>query len=173
MKRYTRFIAGGLLVLLFAVFLIGCGGSGQSTTSTAPIQAQAPTQQQVPPTPTPTEPPVTVVVPETPTPAPVPPKWTVVQSFKGNGQYQTPIFTISDDVLLKWTGDPASFSGIVYNLGVFVYRASDHMITGVAINALVKDGNTAGETELHGDEGAVYFVVNCPAAWTLTVSELK
>lgn len=166
-KRSRRNLWIGIIVVVLVLACIGgianaIGGQQSSSPGNTPVtQATAtPTFTPTPSTPTPT-----------PTPKP-PPKWTTIQSFKGNGNKKTGTFTVPDDWRLAWSCNPSSFYGGQYNLIVDVYNADGSFLDLAAINTICQKGNTSDFTEEHSG-GPVYLDVQSEAAWTINIQVLK
>lgn len=99
-------------------------------------------------------------------------KWTTTHTFNGNTIQKTAVFTVSDDFKLIWKCDPSSNSFGAYNVIVDL-DAPDGSYIYSAVNTICQAGNTSGSTEMHGDAGQVFLVVDTEGPWTIHIQELK
>lgn len=107
-------------------------------------------------------------------PAPTPthtPKWTTTQTFTGDGNKQTQIFTVGNDWKINWSCNPSSFYGGQYNVMVYVY-GSDGTLVDLPVNTICKTGNTADNTEEH-QSGSIYLEIDSEGSWKVQVQELQ
>jgi hypothetical protein len=111
---------------------------------------------------------------QAPTPTPTPthtPKWTTTQTFTGDGNKQTQIFTVGSDWKILWSCDPSSSYGGEYNIIVTVY-GSDGTLIDLPINTICKTGNTSDYTEEH-QGGSIYLEIDSEGSWKVQVQELQ
>lgn len=153
----------GWIIALIVVFFLGRTSVITSDTpptdaNTSTVSAPASNLTQSQPTTAPTKP-------------PKPLGWTTTQSFSGNGEKKTGVFTVPADWKVNWTCDPASFGNSSYNLSVTV-MGSDNSTIDLAVNTLCATGNVSGSTEEH-QAGQVFLDVSSEAAWTITIQEMK
>jgi len=94
------------------------------------------------------------------------PTWRTTHTYSGNGTKKTEIIELGDDWKLQW-----SSSSIGANVIIHV-RSADGTVKDLAINTIVSESNTSGETEEHSG-GSVYLDINSDASWTVTIQELK
>jgi len=145
----------GAVTLAFFVCIAASHGSSSSSTTTTANTSNTTQSQST----------------QAPTVAPNPQTWTTVQSFKGNGEQKTAVFSVPDDWKVNWTCNPSSFMGSSYNVIVTVYN-SDGTLSDLAINTMCQSGTTSGTTEEH-QAGNVYLDVTSEGDWTVNVQELK
>jgi len=107
-----------------------------------------------------------------PTDTPVPTTWTTIQTFRGNGQRKTSVFTVPDHWRLKWKCNPASDYFGSYNVIIDVYNSDGTPLDFAAINTICQDGNTSGDTEEY-QGGDVYLDLQIDGAYTITVQTLQ
>lgn len=161
-RLWLKILIPALLVIVIASAAAAGGtGGSQNASSTPTTVASGPTATTGP----------------TNTPAPTAtatrtPQWTTIQSFKGNGNKKTAIFTVPTDWRLLWTCDPNSFGGSQYNLIVDVYSDNGNILFPTAINTLCAPNNTTDNTEEHSG-GNVYLDVTSEAAWTIAVQAFE
>lgn len=94
-----------------------------------------------------------------------------MQTFTGNGEKKTSIFTVPDHWRLKWKCNPSSDYFGQYNVIVDIYN-SDGTLLDSAFNTICQNGNTSGNTEEY-QGGDVYLDVQIDGAWTIEVQELQ
>ncbi|HLX55945.1 MAG TPA: hypothetical protein VKR83_02880 [Ktedonobacteraceae bacterium] len=99
------------------------------------------------------------------------PAWTTVQTFTGNGDQKTALFSVPGDWKILWNCDPNSFVG-PYNVQLNVYNLYGIVIDANAINAICQAGNTSGGTEVH-QGGQVYLLMVSESVWKIQVQALK
>ena len=156
----------GLVILVALIVAIAVatssGNSSTATTSATTSQVTQPAQQS-------TQAAVTATPVHTL-------KWTTVETFSGNGNKKTAIFTAPSDWKILYTCTYQNIGGVTGDgaLGVNVYGSDGSIIDPGAINATCKDGvaKTTGETEEH-QSGQVYLDVVGTGDWTIQVQELR
>jgi len=151
-----------ILLGAVAVLVLGCVGivaiaTSASQTGTTPQATSAPAGN----TPAATQPPAA-----TPTPTHTL-TWTTVQSFKGSGSKKTQTFTVGDNWRLKWTCDPASFSGIAFNVIIEVDNA-DGSYADLPVNTTCKPGNTS-DVSYEAAGGTYLLSITSEGDWTIQV----
>lgn len=154
-KKPGKSLLIGVGVVIFALFVCAVASHGRSSSraTTAATTSGASQSQQAQ------------------TVASNPQTWQTVQTFKGNGEQKTAVFSVPDDWKITWTCNPSSFMGGSYNVIVTVYN-SDGTLSDLAINAMCKSGATSGTTEEH-QAGNVYLDISSEGDWGLTVQKLK
>lgn len=105
----------------------------------------------------------------TPTTAP---KWTTIQSFKGNGNKKTASFSVPDTWQIAWTCNPSSSYIGQYNVIVDVYNSDGTDYDLGAINTICQHGNTGDSTQERGS-GDVYLDVQSEGAWVMNIQVYK
>jgi hypothetical protein len=127
------------------------GGSAPTPTPTTP------------PPPQPTQPPV-----PTPTPTPQPKRWVTIGTYGGNGDGNTPTFTVTGSQWrIVWSCDPSSIPGGQYFLGALLTVPGQPYGDGV-MDTTCQAGNTSGST-IQYTPGTYYLNVISQAAWTFQV----
>jgi hypothetical protein len=145
-----------IIIVLIVVVAVGVSASkGGGSSSTTTTQNGGTTQPTATPTHT--------------------PKWTTVQTFTGNGEKKTAIFSVPDDWKIVWSCTGQNIDGVTADgaLTVLVYN-SDGSLADTAVNATCKAGSkpTTDNTEEH-QSGSVYLDVNATGDWTIQIQELK
>jgi hypothetical protein len=154
------------IVAIIVAFILG-DMAGRGHTTTTDTTAAAPVNQnssisQTQPTQAPTQPQKPLV-------------WTTVQTFTGNGNKKSPVFTVSDNWRIVWncTPDPESNSIGGYLFSVNVDNSDTTMADLDALSGSCKPGNTQLTTNEH-QAGSVYLdVISGSGPWTITVQEMK
>lgn len=109
-----------------------------------------------------------------PAPSPTPthtPKWTTIQTFKGNGNKKTVPFTVPNRWQLLWSCNPASDGGS-YNLFVDVVRPDGTYLDAGAVLTTCQAGNTRDSTQEY-QGGTAYLDVQSEGAWTIQIQVLE
>jgi hypothetical protein len=101
------------------------------------------------------------------------PTWTTVESFKGNGNKKTSVFSVPDTWQIAWTCNPASEYIGQYNVMVDVYNSDGTYYDLGAGNTICQKGNTGDTTQEHSGSGNVYLDIQSEAAWSVQVQVFK
>lgn len=141
--------------------------NGTQSATTSPHTSSSSNSNSTQPTAAPTQAPT-----QAPTPTPThTPKWTTTQTFAGDGNKQTQIFTVGDDWKILWSCNPSSSYGGEYNIIVTVY-GSDGTLIDLPVNTICKTGNTSDNTEEH-QGGSIYLEIDSEGSWKVQVQELQ
>ena len=97
--------------------------------------------------------------------------WATTHTFTGTGSKKTGTFTVGDDWRIAWSCNPSSFSGMDYNVVVFVYAPGGSLVDS-GVNSMCKKTSTHDVTEIHSG-GQVYLDVTSEGDWTIQVQEMK
>lgn len=160
-----------VLVLIVVVLLCTIANMAPSNTKSNASASIQPTATPIPASPTPTpKPPTPTPIPPTPTPTHTP-QWTTIQTFSGNGDKKTTLFTVPDTWRLVWSCNPVSNYFGEYNVIVDVKASDGTNIDSGAVNTICKAGVTGDSTQEY-QGGTVYLDVTADE-WTIKIQVLK
>ncbi|HLZ59354.1 MAG TPA: hypothetical protein VKR06_20615 [Ktedonosporobacter sp.] len=162
------------MLAIFAALIIGyaAGASYRPAGGTTNVQkippslvvAPGPLLGQTPPIAQSTQAPAQVQPTQTPS------GWQTTHTFSGNGIKKTVTFIVANTWKISWKCTPTSVS-TGYNVIVNVFRPDDSL-PDLAVNAICKNGNTEGTTQMH-QGGALYLYINSEGSWAVAIQELK
>jgi len=154
------------LSLCICVNVVNSSG-GKSPAAVITDTPAATSQQQT--TPAPTEKPT--AIPPTATPTPVP-TWKTIQSFSGDGNQNTAIFSAPDDWKISYTCTASDGMGIGGLFYVTVY-GSDNSLIDDPVSADCKDGQTTNGVSEEHQSGQVYLKIISGIPWTVQIQALQ
>jgi hypothetical protein len=163
-RRIWLWIVLGIILLGIIGFFSSHGSSQSSTTAIATTAPTSVSTASSAPTQVPTQVPTHT------------PGWKTIQTFHGNGNKKTAIFSVPDDWKIAYACTFQNIDGVtgVGELGVTVYGANNSIIDPAAVLATCKIGVkvTSGETEEH-QGGQVYLNINGTGDWTVKIQVLQ